>query len=118
MNDDQDHTNELDLPFELKEALVKLCFEFGNEKDVLNVVIKSILQGMKEQGFHVRHPLEVVGYEGGCEFIVGWGEAIGEERLAHVLAVLANTGESLPKGAVLTDITKVELTRFIRSEKA
>ncbi len=117
MENNQNQTNELDLPFELSEALVQLCFEFGNEKAVLNVLIKSILEDMQEQGFHVRDPLELFFTEGGREFVAGWAETIGDERLTIVFGVLAQTGERLPKGSFLTDITKAEITSWSNTEE-
>ncbi|UZF16113.1 hypothetical protein [Ralstonia pseudosolanacearum] len=117
MNHNESNTNEIELPSDFKHALVQLCFEFGNEKDVLNVLIKSILEDLREQGFHIRNPKELYELEEGWGFVVGWAETIGETRLAQVFAILATVEENLPQRAFLTDLTKVELTKWSNTEE-
>lgn len=117
MKNNQGNTNDTDLPNDFKHALVELCFEFGNEKDSLNVIIKSFLQDLKEQGFQVCSPRDLMFIEGGYDFLAGWAETIGRMRLAQVFGILATIEERLPEGAFLTDLTKVELTKWSNTEE-
>lgn len=117
MKNNQHNTNASESPFELRQALVQLCFEFGNEKDVLNVLLKLILEDLTEQGLHIRNPKELFQLEGGYDFLAGWAETIGRMRLAQVFGILATIEERLPKGAFLTDQIKVKLTKWNNTEE-
>ncbi|MCA8354201.1 hypothetical protein [Burkholderia cepacia] len=117
MNNNQDDTNETELPNEIKAALTELFVEIGYEGAVLNSLINAILGSLKDEGFQICSPQELMLSEDGQEFITGWMEVAGSAQVVQAFRILEKIAERLPKGAYLTDLTKVELTRWNHTEK-
>ncbi|HDR9189407.1 TPA: hypothetical protein QDB51_003497 [Burkholderia vietnamiensis] len=112
MNDNQSNTNETELPNEIKNALTELFVEIGYEGAVLNSLINAILGSLTDDGFQICSPQELILNEEGQEFITGWMEVAGCTQVAQAFRILEEIAKRLPKGAYLTDLTKVELTRW------
>ncbi|MHA6860363.1 hypothetical protein [Ralstonia pseudosolanacearum] len=96
----------------LRSYFVEMFIEHGKELEVLNILLKSVLIDMKDEGFKVRDPLEMVHLENGQDLIAGWCEVVGGMRLTHIFAILGAAGAQLPDGVFLTDLTKVELVTW------
>ncbi|WP_334036102.1 hypothetical protein [Burkholderia orbicola] len=111
------NTNEKISLQQLKHAFAEIFIEHGNEHDVLNVLVQSVLQDLKDESLHVRNPLELVPSDEGQAFIAGWVEAVGQTRLTHIFAILMGAGERLPEGNYLTDITSLELVSWTQTKE-
>ncbi|MCA8354202.1 hypothetical protein [Burkholderia cepacia] len=117
MNQNQSNTNEKISLQQLKHTFAEIFMEHGNEHDVLNVLVQSVLQDLKDEELHVRNPLELVHSDEGQAFITGWVEAVGGERLSQVFAILMGAGERLPEGNRLTDFTSIELVSWAQTSQ-
>ncbi|MGU4699066.1 hypothetical protein K6L09_20585 [Burkholderia cepacia] len=92
-----------------KFASANHFMKHGKEKQVLEILVGSVLMTLKHYNLHIRHPSELKDSEVGrgiFEAILG---NIGEDKFLLVFAILSSLSEGLEEGANLTDIKEFNL---------